>query len=654
MANKKDSELIRNLTTFEEIDQRFVNQSVSAVVKYIDSLKFPVAISQSDNGYVPEKPKAEQTALYQNSNIFLDSGNGRVSKGLRGLELLSRLCKGVPAQNLYLFNNVIYSSNPNAVKNANREELIDIVVENLGLTDVEANAVTVAPSLVAAFRNACFQIGYQVRSGVFQKENVESQMLVYGKKLSVAAARSSQYVPGVTDVDILKPSPTPTPTPSITPSPSPIQPTPTPTPSFTPSVTATPTITPTTTATPTATVTPTVTRTITPTASVTPTISGTPVVTVTPTQTVTGTPGITITPTPSATITPTITPSATAAITLTPSPTVTPAVVSATPTPTATVTPTITRSPTASPIQPTPTPTATVTPSATPAVTATVSPTLTPTVTPVINYDPYFDNVVLLLNGQTLADTSSYERLPDNTTGVSLVADSPFGGSYTSYHNSTQFGTFYSFASSIDFALEQVYTMEFWYKATDTGGYMLSNDGVRHMGKFDTTGIYTNLWGTPNLDSTFGMNTWVSVAFCRDADGTIYAFKDGVLIGTNIDSIETTSDSTPFAVFGIVGRSDLQSFRGYFTNIRYTQGVCRYTGSYTPVAGPFPEEGPPVASATPTPTVTPTPTLSPTPTPTSTAGLVSPTPTPSPSTTPGLTVTPTVSATITPTPTPII
>lgn len=40
MANKKDSELIRNLTTFEEIDQRFVNQSVSAVVKYIDSLKF--------------------------------------------------------------------------------------------------------------------------------------------------------------------------------------------------------------------------------------------------------------------------------------------------------------------------------------------------------------------------------------------------------------------------------------------------------------------------------------------------------------------------------------------------------------------------------------------------------------------------------------
>lgn len=234
MANKKDSELIRNLTTFEEIDQRFVNQSVSAVVKYIDSLKFPVAISQSDNSYVPEKPKVEQTALYQNSNIFLDQGNGRVSKGLRGLELLSRLCKGVPSKNLFLFNNIIYSSSPNAIKNANRDELVSIVIDNLGLTDTVANAVIIAPTLVENFRTACYQIGYQVRSGLFQKENVESQMLVYGKKLAVAAARSSQFVPGVIDVNILKPSPTPTP--SITSSP------PIPT---TPSPTVTPTVTPT-------------------------------------------------------------------------------------------------------------------------------------------------------------------------------------------------------------------------------------------------------------------------------------------------------------------------------------------------------------------------------------------------------------------------
>lgn len=357
MADQNDNGLIRNKTTFEEIDQRFANQSVSAVVKFIDSLKFPVKISQSDNGYTPEKPKSEQTALYQNSNVFLDSGNGRVSKGLRGLELLSRLCKGVPEQNLFLFSNVIYSSNSTAVKNAGREELIDIVITNLGLTDVANNASQIAPTLVANFRNACYQIGYQVRSGTFQKENVESQMLVYGKKLAVAAARSSQFVPGITDFDILKPSPTPSVTPSVTPSPSAVPLSPTPTPTITASVTASVTVTPTATVTPTPTVTPTVTRTITPMVSVTPTISGTPVVTATPTTTVTGTPGITITPTVTPTITPTRTPSATPGISLTPTPTPSATEVSPTPAPTQTVTPTVTTSVSITPtITPSPTP----------------------------------------------------------------------------------------------------------------------------------------------------------------------------------------------------------------------------------------------------------------------------------------------------------
>lgn len=619
MANNKDNGLIRKLTTFEEIDQRFVNQSVSAVVRYIDSLKFPVAISQSDNGYIPEKPKSERTALYQNSNVFLDSGDGRVSKGLRGLELLSRLCKGVPAQNLFLFNNVIYSSNPNAVKNANRDELIDIVINNLGLADVTANAVTVAPSLVNNFRDACYQIGYQVRSGNFQKENVESQMLIYAKKLSVAAARSEQYVPGITDVNILS-SPTPTPTATVTPSPSPVSPSPTPTPSVTPSVSVSPTVTPTTTMTPTATVTPTVTRTITPTVSVTPTISGTPAISATPTQTVTGTPPVTITPTATPTATPTRTPTGTAPITLTPTASVTPTnAVSATVTPT--ITPTVTSQATTTPVPtvtPTVTRTATITPSITATVSATPAPTVTPTVTPVLNYDPYFDNVVLLLNGQSLADSSGYARIPTDTTGVSMVTDSPFGGSYTSYSNNTQFGPVYSFDTSTDFNLEQAFTIEFWYKATATGGYFLANDAVRHMGKFDTTGIYTNGWGTPSLSSGLGMDTWTAVAFCRDEAGNIYSFVNGTLVGSNTGSTDIINSNSGFGIFGIIGRNDLESFRGFLTNIRYTQGVCRYTGNYTLASGPFPEVGPPVASSTPTPTPTATitPTVTPTVTPT--------------------------------------
>lgn len=181
---------IRNLTEFEQIDQRFARGQLTAVFEYINSLQFPVNIESSNNGYVPEKPDNERNALYQNSDIYLDSGNGRVSTGLRGLELLSVLCKGVDPSNLFLFNNVIYSSNPRAVKTASRDELIQIIINNLGMTTIVQNAIPTAPNEVERFRLLCYAMGYEVRSGVFKKENYKNRVLIAAKRLAVAAARN--------------------------------------------------------------------------------------------------------------------------------------------------------------------------------------------------------------------------------------------------------------------------------------------------------------------------------------------------------------------------------------------------------------------------------------------------------------------------------
>lgn len=191
MANEKSLELIRNRTVFEEIDHRFVNESVTSVARYIDTLRFPIVVSQSQTGsYMPDKPKFEQMALYQNADIYADSGNGRVSDGLRGLELLSRTCKGIPIDNLFMFNNTIHSSSADQVKNASDDQLIQIVIDNLGLTFIMSNAKKVSPSLVEEFRTVCYRIGYQVRSGTFQKEPIQSTVLMYAKKLTLAAANS--------------------------------------------------------------------------------------------------------------------------------------------------------------------------------------------------------------------------------------------------------------------------------------------------------------------------------------------------------------------------------------------------------------------------------------------------------------------------------
>ena len=143
------------------------------------------------------------------------------------------------------------------------------------------------------------------------------------------------------------------------------------------------------------------------------------------------------------------------------------------------------------------------------------------------------------------------------------------------------------------------------------------------------------------------MDQWIAIAISRDATGNIYSFVNGVLDTVVTDSTSTGYGNTPFGIFGIVGRGDLDSFRGYLTNIRYTQGVCRYTDSYTLVNGPFPEFGPVIPSPTPSQTATITPTVTPTPT-------TSPTPSVTQSVTPTISVTPTdtLPPTVTPTVTP--
>lgn len=181
-------EVIRQLTEFEQLDQRFASGNMSAVIKYIDLLSFPLKISTSGDGYTVEPPESEQNQLYQNSDIYLDYGDGRVSRGLRGLELLSKLCKGVDPSDLFMFHNVIYSSTPARVKEASKEELIDIVTDNVGMRYI-IDAVRVSPTAdVVRFDSLCYTIGMEVKAGTFKRETYHNRMLGVTKKLTILAA----------------------------------------------------------------------------------------------------------------------------------------------------------------------------------------------------------------------------------------------------------------------------------------------------------------------------------------------------------------------------------------------------------------------------------------------------------------------------------
>lgn len=189
MANDEQR---RSLSVYDQIDERFKRGSVPAVVSFITNLTFPLSMSftgvQALDGIV--KNEAERIQ-YKDDGILYDYGDGRVSKGMRGLELLSKLCKGVANSDLYLFNNVIYSSNPERVAAANDEELSMIVINNLGMFDVVNRASLVANSAVEEYKRLCTRVGYAVRSGVYKKDLFAAQLRRQSRNLVLIAARAN-------------------------------------------------------------------------------------------------------------------------------------------------------------------------------------------------------------------------------------------------------------------------------------------------------------------------------------------------------------------------------------------------------------------------------------------------------------------------------
>lgn len=187
-----DQERIRSLSIYDQIDERFTRGQVPAVVSFIQNLTFPISMAFNGTDGLESAIKNDADAVeYKDDGILYDYGDGRVSKGMRGLELLAKLCKGVNPNDLYLFNNVIYSSDPESIKNASDDELINIVINNLGMFDVVNRASAVASGPVTAYRALCLRVGQQVRSGVYRRGLFAAQIRHQSRKLVAIAARAN-------------------------------------------------------------------------------------------------------------------------------------------------------------------------------------------------------------------------------------------------------------------------------------------------------------------------------------------------------------------------------------------------------------------------------------------------------------------------------
>lgn len=216
--------------------------------------------------------------------------------------------------------------------------------------------------------------------------------------------------------------------------------------------------------------------------------------------------------------------------------------------------------------------------------------------------DPNFNQVSLLLHmdgtdGSTTFTDSSNNAITLTANGNAKIstAQSKFGGAAAFFDGSGD----YLSAPSANFTFAGDFTVEAWVYITSVGGYHTLIEGRASAIYANYTIGLMNVGGTLRLDSvnaggagtrftasstSVPLNTWTHVALVR-SDGKIRGFINGVQDTTLVNySGSYTPASSSVRIGAIV---DPQYFYGYIDEFRVTNGVARYSSSFTPPSSTF-------------------------------------------------------------------
>ena len=118
---------------------------------------------------------------YNYSNILKDSGSGRITSGLKSLELISVTCSGSDVDNLFLFDNVIYAGSSSQFKTADDKTLTNLVIANLGL---EVIVAALSDETTADIKEQSLKMARDVKVGNFFPDNYKKYILSEAKRLT--------------------------------------------------------------------------------------------------------------------------------------------------------------------------------------------------------------------------------------------------------------------------------------------------------------------------------------------------------------------------------------------------------------------------------------------------------------------------------------
>lgn len=129
--------------------------------------------------FSPDVRNPQNDYLY--SDVLSDSGHGKISKGLKSLEMLAIIRTGTSPANLFLFDNKIVYGTSNSFNTTSSAELIELVHRNIGMFDI-ISAMTTHD--FTQFNATCLKIALKVKNGTYTSDVFASYIKSESKKIT--------------------------------------------------------------------------------------------------------------------------------------------------------------------------------------------------------------------------------------------------------------------------------------------------------------------------------------------------------------------------------------------------------------------------------------------------------------------------------------
>lgn len=167
-----------------EISDKFFNRDDAGMT--LTEFTSKLIADETKNGEVGVKVTSAQDYVINGQDVYRflsDRGNGRIYEGLKSLELMSRVIKGVSITSVTLFDSEIIAFTADDMRSATLEAAMDIVNANIGIKDVHDFAKSINSAEIANYDIFIARIARQVRAGGFKTEEHIGEALVRVKSL---------------------------------------------------------------------------------------------------------------------------------------------------------------------------------------------------------------------------------------------------------------------------------------------------------------------------------------------------------------------------------------------------------------------------------------------------------------------------------------